>query len=1478
MSAGIKSLLKNWLGQFAILFVAISAFYAFTPPVEPIKDIEIADGFAYLALGKQGIRIMDISEPDQPFEVGKFNTHGITHDLVLEGQTLIAADGDNGVLIFDISNPAEIKYLWKFEAPKDARAVSLRGENAYVADGADGLYVLNVEQFPPNPDEKYSWRIKGSGLKQLLIEGRHIYGIGLDNAVQIYDLKEPTKPDAYMAIFLGVEINDLSIWDETVFVATNGGGISWFRNPSKNTQAPSGVFPMEGKNILSLDTRANSAYLGIANEGLTVLDVADLGAVAQIERIGGMPQLTAITYQEGIAYVGDGIQGLRTLQLEDNYTINALSNADSQENISGSIEDMRVLNNYVYMASCQHGLNILRLGENYKVQGRYHFKDMSGCAVALDAINNSLIVAVEDKGIRIYNVAENYAIPKLVYDIGTDGAARDVAVRDHFAFVANGDAGLAVVDWEIPIDQVVSQLDLGNAADAQGIYLYGDYAYLASGDAGLKIVNIENPRQPALVATQRVPGYIRSVYVQPAAINNVEGENRIFAFVVGGAKNKPSGLWIYDVTDPRNSRQVGVYDVSQPVLDISVDGRVAYLLHERLGLITLDVSDPARPQLKWSQGLEGDYSRIYRSGRLVYAGRKTDGIQLFQMENIQAPGLVMEFSIGELVLLDVVVVDNYAYGVDGERGLWVLDISKPKAPAVIEFVDTPGYARALAVIGDRLFLADGGRGIRIYGIQNRSDPEFLGSFEAMENAQAIVGKGEYIYVANAQGGVIIFNIADPAKIEPVGSFKTRGTALDIAMWGDTVFVAEGAQGVEAVDVSNPSRPTGITIHTDFSLGNALSLELSPAQGRLFVADGENGLKVFNITNPAEPRLIYELASNGRLQDLSLMSNLAYLADAGGGIRVVLLMTEDMIFELEGDSRAAHHIYWADLAPDKIAVSNLLVFGNQDGLGIYEIERKYKISPKGFAEIPGKSPWRDFLPGGPNPQRTSRNLSMFLGGMLAYLLAGNLMMRILSVMVLPVSQKGESKEVYDRLLSYLFGTHGPVAFAENGKLDTRKELFSNKGDGFIKVDANSAVVLERKAGGPGCILGWLPKVFRRPHPRKHLTSRTEGPGFVFMKKGEQVRGVADLRTQFRARPEVHVHTRDGIEVKCLVFTVFTIGKKPDVLRVTYEGGIKEAEKLRVLKLGLKEPDPADETQYRIQIVKKLEDVLDLDDKVEIHRYIQGFPARQDGEKNTENQKQNGWRPYQYNPKRVFAAVTGRPYDIGDGKLQDWSEIPPFIAVNIFREIISQRLYDEILEPTFTSEKFPIKKMRADLRSRMVNQGILAYEYIEMKTGSSIYEGQEWHENRAKTFPIQELLNRKVLRSRGIKVIAAGFSELQPIIEEVQEHYLFEHWRSPWQQEAVITQSDHELQAMRIKNQARAQAQRDMAYTLSKILQSHEHSREALAVRVYQALEAVAANPNTQQLLPRDAISVMHGLRSLLLPGDNASDVLPPPKVP
>jgi hypothetical protein len=123
---------------------------------------------------------------------------------------------------------------------------------------------------------------------------------------------------------------------------------------------------------------------------------------------------------------------------------------------------------------------------------------------------------------------------------------------------------------------------------------------------------------------------------------------------------------------------------------------------------------------------------------------------------------------------------------------------------------------------------------------------------------------------------------------------------------------------------------------------------------------------------------------------------------------------------------------------------------------------------------------------------------------------------------------------------------------------------------------------------------------------------------------------------------------------------------------------------------------------------------------------------------------------------------------------------------------------------------------------------------------------------------------------MKVITVGVTDLRPTQKSVRDRYLFENWRASWQQDAMITAADHDLQVMRLKNQARVHAQRELSSTLKRILEMKGLDRDALAVRVYQALENVSADPATRKILPRDAVYTMRMLKSLLLPGGEEED--------
>lgn len=93
-------------------------------------------------------------------------------------------------------------------------------------------------------------------------------------------------------------------------------------------------------------------------------------------------------------------------------------------------------------------------------------------------------------------------------------------------------------------------------------------------------------------------------------------------------------------------------------------------------------------------------------------------------------------------------------------------------------------------------------------------------------------------------------------------------------------------------------------------------------------------------------------------------------------------------------------------------------------------------------------------------------------------------------VMPLRQSGDRMAVFDRLVSYLMGQHGPAIFIENGEVNERKGELQAKGPGVIFLDSASAAVLR------------TPVAYTRP----------VGPGVAFTRFNETIAGQVDLRLQ------------------------------------------------------------------------------------------------------------------------------------------------------------------------------------------------------------------------------------------------------------------------------------------------------------------------------------------------------------------------------
>jgi len=462
-------------------------------------------------------------------------------------------------------------------------------------------------------------------------------------------------------------------------------------------------------------------------------------------------------------------------------------------------------------------------------------------------------------------------------------------------------------------------------------------------------------------------------------------------------------------------------------------------------------------------------------------------------------------------------------------------------------------------------------------------------------------------------------------------------------------------------------------------------------------------------------------------------------------------------------------------------------------------------------------------------------------------------------LLPVRNWNEARRLAFRLLLYILRSHGPATFIRDGKQVATPEELNREGPGVALVKFNSAIVLEERVPSPSMM---TPLWDFLDGPNPYMT-RAAGPGIVFTRTRERVRGVVDLRKQFRMQPGVPAYTRDGIEIRANINCLFTIGQDPDVLLVAYVDEIAP-ENLQVLTIR-----EIDDTQVS---VSAFSDELDEADKNEIHRWVQATPLSYPYQtyevkpvvtRTKGKRRQTSTSAPVYDPERVSAAVLSEARNAPDGTLVDWTELPLQVAIQTFREHLPRVNYDE-LYAIDQPGPFPMLDFKRRFRLAVRNQGILSFQFIRYIRGSTIHKGTYPRKDLIR-YPVQPLRSSKVLRQRGIKIIAAGVGDLMPAPEVYKQR--LDSWRARWDSEASTINARMELEAMRIRNHARAQAQREMLYQISEIFKQQKEypTREALALRVLQALENAATEGATRQLVPGQTLEWMKTLRSWLSEG-------------
>lgn len=369
--------------------------------------------------------------------------------------------------------------------------------------------------------------------------------------------------------------------------------------------------------------------------------------------------------------------------------------------------------------------------------------------------------------------------------------------------------------------------------------------------------------------------------------------------------------------------------------------------------------------------------------------------------------------------------------------------------------------------------------------------------------------------------------------------------------------------------------------------------------------------------------------------------------------------------------------------------------------------------------------------------------------------------LVSQFVLPVQTMRERREVFDHFMQYVSGNYGPIIFVKDGKIVGRKEELRRYGHGVALVDPVSAIVIERAAArhwwAPAVDMDQATDGTPRPRSAGPALVRAAGPGIDFIAPGERVVAALDLRRQSRGAPAKGL-TRDGIE--CSAYISATFGLDPDPER-------------------------------------------------------HGAPAA--GHTEAAQRAERNQPAYHFNRSSAFRAVYG--VALGEKQAVDWTELPLIVAVERFRDVLSEYKLDDLFQPT-KPDVYPF----ATFQGRVISL--------------------------VKEAP--------VLRERGLIIYSVGISSFSMPREVLNQR--IRSWQARWQKASIQQEAAVESQSLRTESRWQISAQQMIFKDIQALLGATDDpvARKALALSLMKALRRAAADPRRRKRLPAETLRAIESL--------------------
>jgi len=405
--------------------------------------------YAYVADADSGLRIINVADPANPFEIGKFYTSGLMCDVeVVNGYAYIV--DCNGLMIVDVLDPTNPQLIGGYNTMGFAYSVAVSGSYAYVAHSYNGLLIFDVSD-PTNPTLVGELDTPGSATTVKIQNG---YAYLTDGRLRIINVADAYNPYEVGNFWSPHSIYNVTVSGSNAYLPNSVDGLRIIDCTDPTTPLEIGNYDTPGS-IAAIYIDGQYVYLAGQRDCFAIIDKSNILYPYEIGRCYGLGYTQAMTIEGSYAYVAGGFEDLQIINIADPANPTIVTNYDTPGDAMG----IDVAGNYAYVADFDSGMCVL---------------DISDPANPFEV--------------------GSYSFPALV---------NDVVVDPPYAYVATGDSGLRILNITDPTNP--NEVDHCDVPSAYRIVKHGTLAYIASMSNGLQIVNIDNLSHPRVIGTYLPP-------------------------------------------------------------------------------------------------------------------------------------------------------------------------------------------------------------------------------------------------------------------------------------------------------------------------------------------------------------------------------------------------------------------------------------------------------------------------------------------------------------------------------------------------------------------------------------------------------------------------------------------------------------------------------------------------------------------------------------------------------------------------------------------------------------------------------------------------------------------------------------------------------------------------------------------------------------------------------------------------------------